>query len=712
MSLSEKAVRKKSAKSELGFVGKVYTLSCHQVIIKEVIAEGGFALVFLVNSLSNGRQYALKRLLVNNDHDLSVCRQEIEITKLLSQCKNTVTYVDSSISATSRDVYEVLLLMNYCRGGLINRMRERTGLRFSESEVLKMFCDICVAVSALHHAQPPIIHRDLKVENILLDDFGNCVLCDFGSATKRFVIPREAGVQQVQDELQKYTTIAYRSPEMVDLFSNKAISTKSDIWALGCLLYRLCFFDLPFGESILSIQNAIFTIPDNSHYSQQLHSLLKFMLEVDADGRPDIYQVSYVAFRLAKKDCPVSNANKSSVPDLSSLPVPLSESESKQQVLRLLNKGPQRIQEVSSVTSVNPRQRPRVEQTTVNLNAGPVTHSSSVTVPRPRPVNMSNLSSAQPAVVDGTRELNSSSSGNEPPSTVSAISFSEHPDHSSVPNFTEESLIDLESSDGDSFIALTKPSSLDGSAFSGNLQAYPQKLTCVYPSYSPLRMGMPQFAVYGYSQQSCFPNNSHQFPLLLPSVHNSSELAFGKLQLSHQMSAMSLNAQPSAFPSLESSTELGCKLTPTSHLHSNDASLGLRFQQKHRRNVSDTSALLLSDNLQSEKLHNSLQHLPRHLSGSNPFGSDNFDRLTEESIVDQEFDRLREPPKSTNVCSATHEIPQSIGFVPAAEPVLDSFGLTPFNPSEKRKCDKGHNRSSSEISHFNASKTSSPAFRL
>lgn len=41
---------------------------------------GGFALVFLVNSLSNGRQYALKRLLVNNDHDLSVCRQEIEIT--------------------------------------------------------------------------------------------------------------------------------------------------------------------------------------------------------------------------------------------------------------------------------------------------------------------------------------------------------------------------------------------------------------------------------------------------------------------------------------------------------------------------------------------------------------------------------------------------------------------------------------------------------
>lgn len=54
MSFSEKAVRKKSAKSELGFVGKVYTLSCHQVIIKEVIAEGmSFqpAAVFLMNKV-------------------------------------------------------------------------------------------------------------------------------------------------------------------------------------------------------------------------------------------------------------------------------------------------------------------------------------------------------------------------------------------------------------------------------------------------------------------------------------------------------------------------------------------------------------------------------------------------------------------------------------------------------------------------------------
>lgn len=40
---------------------------------------GGFALVFLVRSVSNDKRYALKRMFVNNEHDLSVCKQELEI---------------------------------------------------------------------------------------------------------------------------------------------------------------------------------------------------------------------------------------------------------------------------------------------------------------------------------------------------------------------------------------------------------------------------------------------------------------------------------------------------------------------------------------------------------------------------------------------------------------------------------------------------------
>lgn len=44
--------------------------------------------------------------------------------------------------------------------------------------------------------------------------------------------------------------------------------------ALGCLLYKLCFFSLPFGESTLAIQSGTFTIPDNSKFSKQMHQLI------------------------------------------------------------------------------------------------------------------------------------------------------------------------------------------------------------------------------------------------------------------------------------------------------------------------------------------------------------------------------------------------------------------------------------------------------
>lgn len=45
--------------------------------------------------------------------------------------------------------------------------------------------------------------------------------------------------------------------------------------ALGCLLYKLCFFTLPFGESQVAICDGSFTIPDNSRYSYDLHCLIR-----------------------------------------------------------------------------------------------------------------------------------------------------------------------------------------------------------------------------------------------------------------------------------------------------------------------------------------------------------------------------------------------------------------------------------------------------
>lgn len=204
------------------------------------------------------------------------------------------------------------------------------------------------------------------MENILLAESGNYVLCDFGSATGKFLNPSVQGASVVEEEIKKYTTLSYRAPEMVDMYSGKTITTKADIWvidsyihllfipkklfkfkpcsfylyqALGCLLYKLCFFTLPFAESTLAIQSGNFVIPDNSRfvnelqnllsltsyqsiikicfklicfrYSKALHSLIRYMLEPDPDLRPDIYQVSVIAFKISGKPCPVQNLHVS-----------------------------------------------------------------------------------------------------------------------------------------------------------------------------------------------------------------------------------------------------------------------------------------------------------------------------------------------------------------------------------------------------------------
>ncbi|XP_055021424.1 AP2-associated protein kinase 1-like isoform X13 [Boleophthalmus pectinirostris] len=341
------------------FIGRVFNIGRYQVTVEEIVAEGGFAIVFLVRT-HQGVRCALKRMYVNNEHDLQICKLEIQIMRDLVGHKNIVGYLDSSLTAVGAgDVYEVLILMDFCRGGqVVNLMNQRLQTGFSEAEVLQIFCDTCEAVARLHQCKTPVIHRDLKVENILLHDRGHYVLCDFGSATNRFQNPQTEGVATVEEEIKKYTTLSYRAPEMVNLYGGNVITTKADIWAMGCLLYKLCFFTLPFGESSVAICDGSFTIPDNSRYSQEMHCLIRYMLEPDPEKRPDIYQVSYFAFKLARRECPVPNVHNSPIP--AKLPEPIRASEAmakkSQTKARLTDPVP------TLETSIAPRQRPKAGQ--------------------------------------------------------------------------------------------------------------------------------------------------------------------------------------------------------------------------------------------------------------------------------------------------------------------------------------------------------------
>jgi hypothetical protein len=62
---------------------------------------------------------------------------------------------------------------------------------------------------------------------------------------------------------------------MVDLYCNERITTKADMWAMGCLLYKLCFFEDAFGDSSLSILSGKLRIPEGHHFTPDLLELIR-----------------------------------------------------------------------------------------------------------------------------------------------------------------------------------------------------------------------------------------------------------------------------------------------------------------------------------------------------------------------------------------------------------------------------------------------------
>jgi cyclin G-associated kinase len=92
--------------------------------------------------------------------------------------------------------------------------------------------------------------------------------------------------------MAKHTTPMYRAPEMLDTWSNHSIHTGADIWALGCLLYFLCYGRHPFEDSAkLAILNGNYRIPANDVTHTAFHDLIRQMLVVDPTFRPTINQV-------------------------------------------------------------------------------------------------------------------------------------------------------------------------------------------------------------------------------------------------------------------------------------------------------------------------------------------------------------------------------------------------------------------------------------
>ena len=204
------------------------------------LGEGAFANVYLAHS---GSQRCVAKVIdTRRDGVREIAQKEVRLLAQLSH-PNIVQLVDTQVTST-----RIVMYLELCSGGhLLGLVRSRGERALSEDQVFRVFRSVVAPIAYMHGLNPPVAHRDLKLENILRTERGEYKLCDFGSCyagPQPLATPAERAAAVM--EFEQNTTLSYRAPEMIELFGVRVIDEKVDVWALGCVLYSLLFLIHPF----------------------------------------------------------------------------------------------------------------------------------------------------------------------------------------------------------------------------------------------------------------------------------------------------------------------------------------------------------------------------------------------------------------------------------------------------------------------------------
>ena len=219
--------------------------------ILEELHRGGQGVVYLATQQSTKRRVALKVMLEGpfaSPESRRRFEREVELVSNLSH-PGIVPVFDSGVAHG-----QYYYAMEYVRGSHLDEYVRRDEL--PTRRILKLFVDICEAVDYAH--QKGVIHRDIKPSNVLVDDRGQSHVVDFGLARIGDADAKESALISLTGQVMG--TLAYMSPEQAAGRPGQ-IDTRSDVYALGVVLYELLAGKLPYdldstmAENLSTIQH-------------------------------------------------------------------------------------------------------------------------------------------------------------------------------------------------------------------------------------------------------------------------------------------------------------------------------------------------------------------------------------------------------------------------------------------------------------------------
>ncbi len=266
------------------------------------LGRGGFSEVWLAKDKLTDVQVAIKIYAPGvgiDDDGISNFTKEFALVFEMNH--------SNILHPTHYDCYNRMpyLILPYCKNGSAFKF-VTSNTPLSEDECWKLIRDVAEGLAYLHEKTPPIIHQDIKPDNILISDENRYMITDFGISTRiRSTINRNRKNKEDDDA----GTLAYMGPERFSSNPNPIMA--SDIWSLGATLYEILTGDVPFGNSGGLVQKNGAEIPIiTQSYSDDLKNTIYTCISLDTWNRPTARQLAdFASSHIISNSAPINLAN-------------------------------------------------------------------------------------------------------------------------------------------------------------------------------------------------------------------------------------------------------------------------------------------------------------------------------------------------------------------------------------------------------------------